>query len=316
MALLSFIVETIDKKEVAIDNVISYELCKDVNAACDGLRLSYCTNNSIGEAVKIKAFLEKKLVFNGLVDTQQEVLDKDGYKCFIYARSTGCILVDIEAEPVSYSSVTANALVFKNASEYGFNNKLPKICNESTYVVTKGTSCYGAINNFVKCVTGKNIAVDVDNNVILPSGDGVIDINNYDILSEKRCVNRGDLIYKIDYKVDGDIGYAHHIKSRFLENAKIESSKKLNLSSYSEWQRDNVAKNELSRGCERYYTIELELAGCVMPNLYDSVRGDSKMGDFDGYYVSSYRVALNKNGESTRLSLAKKLDLMEVSYVA
>lgn len=315
MALLKFIAMDINSVEVRIDEVISYELSRDSDAACDGLRLSFATQGPINELKTIKAFNGDELIFNGIVDSQTDSVSSNGMDCFIYARSTASILLDNEAEPMSYYCPSTESLFIKNVRDFGFKNKLPLHSIELNYLVGKGVSCYGAINNFVKGITGRNIVVNPNDELILPLGEGEIDFNKLEIISEKRTVSRGKLLSQIDYKIDGDLKYSHHIKSRFLEKNGIVASKKINLTTLPVWQREGVAKNTIMTNAEDYYKIEAVVSGCVSPQLYDSAVGKTNFGELDGYYVTGVCIILDNKGERTRLSLCKRIELEEINYV-
>lgn len=44
-----------------------------------------------------------------------------------------------------------------------------------------------------------------------------------DIISEKRFINRGDLLLGIDYKLTGDENYAHHRVSELMKRTGVTS---------------------------------------------------------------------------------------------
>lgn len=315
MAKLSFVATTILGDEIELENVMSYELNRDADAACDGLRLTISNDEMTQELTKIKAFLGGKLVFNGNIDCQRDSTN-NGIECFIYARSTASVLLDNEAEPTSYFSPSVSSLFYANASGFGFKSKLPELTSEHSYLVNKGVSCYGAINNFVRGLTGKSIVVNPENELLIPNGVGAINVSSLGIISEKRIINRGDLLSRIDYKINGDNRYCHHIKSAFLEQRGISSTKKINLSSLPRWQKEFNASTELTKAASTYYKAEIVADGCIMPQLYDKAVGKSKLQAYNDYYVTSVCVILDSKGERTRITLCKNIDLEAISYVA
>ena len=316
MAELSFAAYTTDNSKIEIANVLSYELSRDIDAPCDSLRLHFISDGTLDEIVKIEAYQNEKLVFNGYADTQRETIDEKGHSCFVYARSSACILLDNEAVPRSYSCPTSQALFINNAKDFGFTSRLPMYYLALNYIVGKGTSCYGAINNFIKGITGRSIIINAENELVLPEGEGSISLDDYEIISSKKSINRGGLISKADYKIEGDLGYSHHIKSRFLEKKGVQSSKMINLSSLPVWQREYVAKNVLSTSCLSYYKLDFVLSGCVPAELYSNAIGKTGFGELESYYVTGVCIILDSKGERTKLSLCKRLDLEEITYVA
>lgn len=314
--MLKFIATDIDNNTILIDSISEYELCKDADAPCDSLRLCFLHPESLNELKQIKAFLNDEIVFNGFVDTQREQIDKNGAECFIYARSSACLLVDNEATPCRYSKPSALTLFTKNARELGFLCKLPELICNADYQVDKGTSCFGAINNFIKGLTGKSMTVNAKNELVLASGDDTLLLNDYAILSEKRIINRGRLISSADYKINSVDGYSHHIKSQFLEKRGVFCSRKINLSALPLWQRELKAQSIINDACSSYYTIEVNADGFVSANPYDKAVGTlNTIKSLEGYYVSSVCAKLNSLGETTRITLIKQFDLEEITYV-
>lgn len=315
MAFLKFVASDINSNELVIKDIVSYELSKDIDAACDGLRIIFNTECAVDELKAIKAYYGDCLIFNGFVDSQSDSINANGRECFVYARSSACVLLDNEAEPRSYYFPSTASLFSKNAQEFGFVNKLPLYAIQHSYLVGKGVSCYGAINNFIKGITGKSICVNPNNELIIPQGEGCVDFDKLDIISEKRTIGRGRLVSLIDYKIDGDMKYSHHIKSRFLERNGIRASKKINLTTLPVWQREGNAKHTLSKNAEEYYKIEAVVLGGVAVDFYDRAIGTSGFGELDGYYVAGLCISYDIRGERTKITLCKKLDLEEISYV-
>lgn len=316
MAILRFTAVDIDNREIDISSASSYELSREADAACDALRLCFTADKPTSELKSIRAFLDDELIFNGFVDSQVDSVSQKGFECSIYARSSASILLDNEAEPRGYSCPSTTALFIKNIGDFGFKNRLPILSTEHGYVVGKGVSCYGAINNFVRGMTGRSIAVTPDNELIVPSGDDVFRIDGLDIIGEKRTVARGRLLAEVDYKIDGDMKYSHHMKSRFLESRGISSSAKINLTTLPVWQREGTARNKIYSSAQEYYKIEITALGCVAPRLYDRASGASSLGDMDGYYVTGLCISLDSRGERTKITLCRELELEEISYVA
>lgn len=316
MAKLKFIGKALDGRELELGDVLSYELSRDIDAACDGLRLRLKNDKLFDELVSIKAYRKDALIFNGFVDVQRNSVDASGGEVFIYARSSACVLLDNEAEPRSYYCPTAKALVDNNASNFGFVDKLPSLLSKHNYLVNKGVSCFGAINNFVYGMCGKSIVVNPMNEIILPDGSDEVNFNNIEIISEKRAINRGSLVSRIDYKIDGDFKYSHHIKSNFFEKRGITASKKINLTSLPLWQRENTARSMLSSSASEYYTLEITAVGFLNSQLYDRATGSSLLQSLDGYYVTSVCNIFDNKGERTRLTLSKEIELEDITYVA
>jgi hypothetical protein len=317
VAVLNFYLYDLDDNEIEINDVISYEISKDTNIACDSARITFVSDSPLNEIVRVEIFIDGEKIFNGYADTQREYVSADGYECFIYARSSACILVDNEAEPFTYISPSEKSLYINNARDYGFKCKLPKIVCSASYQVSKGTSCFGAINNFVYGMTGKRLRINVNDELVLSDSSSYIDLNQYGVISEKRVINRGDVITAVDYKIDGENNYNHHIKSRFFENKKINTSVKINVSSLPDWQKSYVLMNTLTSADESYNTIEMVIDSIVDLPINSNIEYNSKwFGKLDGYYINSICIMNDVKGERTKVELCKNVDLKEIKYVA
>lgn len=315
--MLNFFLETVENEKIQIDELLSFELVKSIDAACDGLRLSFSSKRKIAEVIKTYVYDDDTLIFNGYVDTQREQTDSRGFSVFIYARSTACLLVDNEANPITYNNPTAELLCYKNARELGFQYDLPKIGCNNYYEVSKGTSCYGAINDFVKSLTGKNIYVDNQNTIRLLEKNAQLKIASDSVISERKIINRGNAITTIDYKFNGDNAYNHHLTSQFLKDRGIKRTQKVNILSLPSWQKQMIVKNKLLNSCIDYYCGEFELSGFHNVNLCDGIDYDSfRLGNFDDYYVAQITFKSSIKGTITKIVAYKKIEMGEINYVA
>jgi hypothetical protein len=315
--MLSFELYSINNEKIQGNNIISYELSKDINAPCDGLRLNFYSTSLLPEIVRVCAFCDGKIIFNGFADTQRETFNENGQYVFIYARSSACLLVDNQAVPYTYTKPTALSLFYDYANDFGFSYALPKIKCDYDYRVGSGYSCYTAINELVYTVTGKNIVVTENNELKVPSGSNIVSLANCQIISCKRTINRGNALSQIDYKIESSDSYSYHIKSKTLENNQINRCKKINLSSYPKWQREYKAINTLKSYANDYYTVELVINSSCIFNLYDLVNYcDERLGDLDNYIIGEIVYSFDDNGDKTTLVLYKQPDLKEINYVA
>ena len=314
--MLNFFLTDINNKTTHVTDIVSFELARSIDTACDGLRLSFISEHLLDEIVKVTAYNDTEIIFNGYADTQRETADERGWAAFIYARSSACLLTDNEAKPVTYSCPSAFSLYYQNARQFGFGCDFPYLYCDYDYQVGKGVSCYGAINDFVRGITGYNIVVDPYDVIKLASPNTVAKIDKNCVMSEKRTVNRGNLVTCIDYKATGDSGYDHHLKSRYLEQQKINKQQKINLSTLPDWQKEFTVKNRLYSLCKDYYTVELMLRGYHHFDLYNKVNYDGdRIGRCEDYYVSKIVVKNGDGGCVTKITLNKNIDMQEINYV-
>ncbi len=307
-----------DGAAVFPEMITSYELVSETDSACDGLRLNFCSEELPPEICILKAFSDREIVFNGFCDMQKITAGGGFYTCFIYARSSAALLVDNEALPSQYNCPTARQLWFTNARELGFGCDLPEIYSENSYLVSKGTSCYGAINDFVRAVYGAPVYATPENVLdVYRESSSVKRLKNYPLLSLSCVINRSELISDIDYKINSSDNYRYHFKSEFVRARGIRRKRLYNLSALPLWQREITAAEKITNSLSEYCSVIAELSGDCDFRLCDKVSVDFDGQDYSGtYFVSEMVKSMGKNGEKTTLVLKKKIDGELVNYVA
>lgn len=315
--MLNFVLYNLKEEKIVPQNIISYELSRDTDAPCDGLRLTFVCDSTPDEVYRTEVYDNDELIFSGYADTQREQIDDGGRTVFIYSRSSACILVDNEAEPRSYYQPSLLSLFEIYAKGLGFEAEFEDVSCSADYLISKGTSCYDAINNFSLGVIGKSIMVDVNGKLVIPDDSLSFRIDNENIISEKKVINRGNAVSVVDYKINSDLEYNYHIKSRFMERQKINRRRKINISALPLWQQELTLKNMMNRSCESYNSIDLVLTGSHMIPLFSRIEYESGFQQpVRDYYLRSCKVIFDSNGERTKLVLNKKTDAEVISYVA
>ena len=317
MAEMTFCLYDLEENEIRGAEIASYEWSREEKAPCDSLMLRFFYDSILPEINRVEAFIGTKKVFGGFCDTQRESVTAEGNSAFIYARSSAALLVDNEAVPTTYTNPSAHTLFLLNAGKLGFTCLLPQYSCKGDYIVKKGSSVYGAVNGFVSAFSGRNVAVNPQNALYLPEGGGLLTLEDSAVISEKRVINRGAVLSAIDFKAEGDSGYYHHRMSRCFDEKKIVRSGKVNLSSLPDWQQSASLSGRLKAAAKAYQTIELTVAGSYSPELYDSIRYESRVDEnINTYRISAFTVICDGNGERTVMTLEKQIDLKEVTYVA
>lgn len=314
---MRFVFYEIGGEKIEPKQVISYEMTSEVGAACDGLRLTFESAQPLGEIVCVKAYDEKRLVFNGAPDVQKLTADARGFVNFIYARSSAALLVDNEAKPFQYFKPSAEQLCLNNAADLGFTCELGRIYSESSYFVPKGKSRFGAINDFVFAVFGANIYVTPNNAIrAFELSDRVKRLDAYTLGSVSCIINRSEPISEIDYKISAADNYVFHYKNEFAAKRGIRRGRLLNLSALPAWQREAAAQKLLSESCLDYYCVEACILGECDLELFDRVLVDIDGFAEKGEYVV-YELVKSKGGDGEKTTaLLKKSQRGElVNYV-
>lgn len=310
-------IETIDGKRLMIDRIKEIGFTQSVGVACDSLWVSFFSSSSIAEIVKVRAYNNNTLIFNGLCDCQKSTVNKEKNEIYIYARSSAAILVDNEAQPFTYEKPSARQLCCCNTEKFGFVCKLPDIYSNMKYEVVKGTSCYGAVSSFVSLLTGESIFITPDNKIeIMKISDGIKNINKYKIVSACHTINRSEPYLQIIFKKSSfESAYNMHTKSQLADEAGIGRMVYINLSSLPQWQRENIVLQRLKKSYEDYRVLEIKVCGYGDERLLQRFSYRSAYEGFDDYTLYEKRYVYDENGEFTVFKLKKSIDLKEITYV-
>lgn len=312
-----FEIEFLNGEKKEIDTLISYSWTSDISAACDGLRLYFLWDGEIQPVYRVRVFKEQDCVFLGYADTQKITYDSDGCVCFIYARSSACLLVDNEAEPVTLISPTSTQLFETFAEEFGFRNGLEQIQRDSVYMIQKGTSCFGVIQDFMADASGAGIYVDSTNTIRVYKNSNKVKIQQDRIISESFITERGEPVSDLYYKIESKEPYRHCITSQSLKQEQIARRRYFNTSSYPVGQRERVIRQKLYSISGRYQRMEMTVQGTVTAPLYSRLAPYSDQPDDYCDYILEQRVLTgSEKGETTKLVFRKDIDLQEVMYVA
>lgn len=316
---MTFEIEMTDGVKKEIDSIISYSWSSDIGAACDGLRLYFLNNDSDYEAdaYRIRVYDGTDCVFFGYVDTEKNTFEADGVVCFIYARSTACLLVDNEAKPVTLVSPTSTQLFETFAKDFGFSNGLEEASSDSSYMIQKGTSCFGAVNDFMSDINGGGVYVDSSNTLRTYKSGNELKIPDEIILSYSVITERGEPVSELFYKIESGESYRHCLSSDYLSGENMTRRRYFNASSYPAGQREKVLRQKLYSLSEGYRQLQLNVQGAVTAPLYSRfVSGQGQDKRFNGYVLFQRVIEGSEKGETTKLVFRKEIDLQEVMYVA
>lgn len=302
------------EKEIIISDVSKFEFVRSADAPCDSFYAEFQSDFDLGEIDEICVFDGGTKVFCGTADCQTMQKNASGLFFTLYARSAAAVLVDNEAAPCIYNMPCSQGLFNAHAREFGFVNKTENIYSNESYEIQKGTSCWGAINNFVYSKTLRNIYVNQNKEiVVLRPGENVENLDSYNVLSAKKVINRGSVISEVHYKINGSDKYCYCLKSTFAEERNICRKRFVNLSGIPAYRRENSLHKKIGQGLEDYYCGEVVLNGAVNFDLLARVKCVAL--DSGEYLIRQIVISGSESGIKTKLSLSREFDAKEINYV-
>lgn len=313
---MTFEIYDADGKPAEADKILSYELVSEVSAACDGLQLKFIPSDKMIKIGKIIARCGDKTVFCGFCDKQKSSLTAEAY-IYVYARSSGSVLVDNEALPCEYRYPSARQLWLCCAKPFGIEFNLPEIYSEGSYAVQKGKSCYGAINDFMLYTYGSGVYVSPENKLCaFEKGGKAICIDGSKIISACVVYDRSNVISRVDYKINPADKYVYHLESKFAVANSIKRRRLVNLSALPPWQRDKKCAQMLKNSEKSFCTVQVKFCGDT--DLKLAQRVILPFGGFESkvYTVSKIIRSKNAGGAVTTVSFALEREERYVNYVA
>lgn len=308
---------TVEEKEYTNLDLCEINFTQTAGVACDSLCFYFKSSDFIEEIDRVTAYDGSNLVFSGSCDCQKRTETENGFENYIYARSSAAVLVDNEALPFTYNCPTASQLWYTLAKDKGFINCLPQVVSTDKYEVTKGNSCFAAIRQFVELKTGKVMYVTPQNELkCFEESENVKSLDDYKVLSCTATINRSEPVSRLCVKKSStDTHYRLNMKAQICDEIGIDRIQYLNLQSLPQWQRENGAVNKLKSYFEDYKILEIKVSDFVSDSLYQRFSYKSAGGQYDDYILTEKKYTLDKNGEVTRLTLKKQIDIKEITYV-
>ncbi|MDD6728278.1 MAG: hypothetical protein PUE08_03545 [Eubacteriales bacterium] len=313
---MKIVMTDIDGSTLCPKNITHLTMTDTADAACSSVALKFKDKERIGEINSVKVYDGDKAVFCGFCDCQRVTADGDGFECYIYARSSACLLVDSQAKPFTFNCPSARQLWCEYAKALGFSYSLPEYYCKEKYEISSGTSCFGAINNFVTALSGSEIYINAQNELCLrQESQDIKSLSKYDIISASSVINRSEPISKISFRREQDNGYNAHMESGFVIDKGISRERFVNLNSVASWQRDNTVYRRLKGYTQSYMLLEVTVAGHIDEELYQRYSFHGDIGDFDDYILTEKKYTFDGSRERTRLTLRKSIDIGDVMYV-
>ncbi len=312
---MRIVIKTIDEVSKELEGVSQLTFGDDADAACSYISVSFTDKENLGEVDSVKVYDGDKLIFNGFCDLMKKTSLEDKNRYYIYARSSASLLLDNEAKPFTYFNPTASFLFSIYAKELGFTDKLPDISCDALYEVQKGSSCFGAVNNFVNLFTGSRIYVNPENEIMLLAEGESADINDFRVLEATEVINRSEPISSVVYKRDSaEHDYSVNAYAGISDELKINRKRYINLGSLPKLQRDFTVMRNLEKSYEKYKTLELLVDGYADIALFTGIKYPSDQNNKE-YILYEKKYTSDGRGSRTKLLFREKIDIKEITYV-
>lgn len=309
--MLNYFITYIDGSQAEISNIISVVFNSDYDVPADDLTVVFpCDKDFCKKADMISAMDNDKPVFIGKIDDIIHLSDKKSAVTKIVARSLASILLDNEAEPVTYFRPSADFIFDRHLKPFGFSEFVGD-CSPycGTLKVEKGMSCWSLLKLFCNYKFACNPRITGNGKVIFNgvSSDKKIVFGNggIDYVSIKESVSRCKLISKVMLRMSDNGSYSSALYNDNPDCKGINRIRYYNATTASNSisTADRIIKNSNADS----YCVMLECIGCFTDILCcRAVVDDRFCGVIDGLYVKSIKYTTDSNGEFTTVVLGKE----------
>lgn len=233
----------------------------------------------------------------------------NGLALKLCARSAAAVLLDNEAEPLSYRNPTAVLMYYKHLKPFGLTDVEYDLTPILGYMrIDKGMTQWQAVERFCKIRYGSKLRISGSGKVYLKGfksdkkvkfgGNGI----KYYSIKENKC--RHKLISEVKLKVSKTAGYLSTMKNPNPESEYVKRVRYVNAS--AENNTIGTADNIIERGNFDSRYIKLKFKGCVTDILGASAEiEDAVFGKLSGLTVRAISYDFSQNGEFTTVVLGE-----------
>lgn len=311
--MLKFILTDCDGNKFKVDTPLTVVLNSEYDVPADDVTITFSYNKNISDKVNlITAENNGKVVFKGIIDEVENIKNNRAVITRIKARSMAGILLDNEAEPVTYDNATADFIFDKHLKPFGIDefvaDNTPLWDNLKIY---KGMTHWQVYENFCKNLYGSMPRITSDGIALFNGGneddmlcfsDKNIGIGYYSINEDNK---RYKLISKVMLKLKSFGGYVGSIENDNQNCSGITRVRLVNAT--ADTSPVDTADKIIAQSNEDSYSVMLKCAGCFIDIMRKHCMvSDSVFGISDNLIVSKLRYVLDADGEITSVELKRR----------
>lgn len=310
MPVLSFFIETSDKKTVALPAPVSVVYNSEYSVPADDISLSLPYVGEIADKADfIFAYEGDRLVFKGIVDEVITLCNSGGLKTKINARSMAGILLDNEAQPNIYNSATADFIFKNNLKPFGFTefeaDNSPYYGNIN---INKGMSEWQVLENFCRNRFSALPRIEGNGKVIFDgrlSSDKIFfsEHGEYSFTSLIKQIKKYRSVSEVRVRLTESGGYRSVLKNEHYNSQVV---RRRFVDALSGRRSLSTADKILDESVNSSFEITLECPYRLIDAAGKKAEVQSRAsGTTADLYIHSLRYTLDKNGEKTTVVLRK-----------
>lgn len=311
--MLSFVIKDCSGKCVKKGMPLTVVINSDCTVPADGFTVTFPLDTIAFENGDfIELYKDEVLVIKGQIDEVTDVCTANAAVTRISARSLAALLLDNEAEPVTYVNPAAGFIFERHLKRFGITEysggEEPLFANLK---INKGMTHWQVFENYCSNKYGKFPRITGDGKALFEgyNGDGLIvlsdkrsDINYFSI---KRKFMRCKLISDVKLKLNDNGLYDGCISNTNEESKGIERVRLVNA--LTDTTSIGTADKIIAQSNINSLRYIVECVGCYADVLGKSaVIKDKKLGVIENLIVDRLKYTLDSSGETTLIELRRK----------
>jgi prophage tail gpP-like protein len=308
--MLRFLFSDHGGEALELKNPLSMTLSMDEDIPADSVSVCFCGGMNIDGYGFLEISDGEEIIFSGIVDEVSRVISYDKDYTRVNARSMAAVLLDNESKPVFYNNLSTDVVFLNHLKPYGIkeykgrNEYLP-----GSFNVSKGSTNWQVLQSF--CVnrfgcrprirpdgTADFEGLKNDREVVFSNKNGIKYIS---VKENKRLFKRLSSVFvKCD---DGE--YSSCIANPEAGDSETKRERYLDATNpfVTTEQAEKMIRNS-NRDC---YVVTITCPVRLTGILGAKASADDLDFSFDNMYVSSLRYSLSYSGESTVVTLRRKI---------
>lgn len=308
--MLSFSFMDVNGETFTYDNPLYIIINRDENIPADDLTVAFPLIKASAEFTDITVYDGNKIIFKGIVDEQQNLINEKDCYTKLTARSMAAVLLDNESKPVSYTNpstyVIFNRHLYPNAID---KYKGTEAVLDGHLKISKGMSDWQALCAFSLRVFNKTPRVEADGTVNFNGTESDLELYfsnldgiNYNSIKEnnKRC----RLISDIFVKTSSSDFYDTVISDEDISSRNIHRVRYLDASAGATLSvADAMIYNSKNNSYEITLTVPKRLVDVLGAK---AVINDESLGEMSELYITGIYYRMTTEREETVLTLKKE----------
>lgn len=308
--MLSVIVFKSDGQRLELSGVLTMVINSDYDVPADDFAVTVPYNALLGDARSVQVFEQDKLIFEGKVDEIINVTKHNQALTKLTARSLAGMLLDNEAEPVTYINPSSQFIFNRHLKPFGIKEcDGDEVPFYGSLKIEKGMTHWQVLKNFCRnrydtlpriTANGNALMTGCGNDEPILFGNGGIP---YYSLKESRRLCK--LISEIKLKLNEFGEYGGSIKNTNPDCRGTERVRYVNAA--TDKTTVKTADKMIENSNQSSYVLALECPGCRLDALGRCAKvNDRLLSEIDDLRVISVRYTLSRDGEFSSVVLRKE----------